>query len=499
MRKEKRLYLKKIVFISLLYGLTFPFLIGGNVFAAPFDSGSTGADGTFAPAADVTVPLPPDGVFNYTTVDIPAGVTVTYSSNLINTPVTILANGNVTIDGIIDVNGKDGTPANGPLTFPIGPGGKGGPGGFDGGAGGIAPPFNNGTVLSSGIGLGPGGAPGGTYNSSLNRTETATGGSFGTQGAGPRQDAASIYRDVTLLPLIGGSGGGGSAASQSTSTTCQNGCNGGGGGGGGGGAILIASSGTITINGSVTSNGGDGGLGFSSPTINATGGGGSGGAIRLIANTIAGAGTITATGGSGLTGWVGGDGRIRVESNTLSFTGTTDPTASFSAPGIVSFTSLPTLTITDVGGVSVPGVPGGSFESPDVTLASSTVNPVTVNIAATNIPVSTVVVVVVKGRNADATLFLSSNSLGRKFNSTPLSGTQANSTASASVNLVTDSVNMISVETTFPIALASLDFPTFVLGEKVENIKLAAAFGGESSIFLITESGKEIPFESKTN
>ena len=90
------------------------------------------------------------------------------------------------------------------------------------------------------------------------------------------------FGTVTIIPLVGGSGGGGGASVNN---------NRGGAAGGGGGAILIASSGTITISGSITSRGGAGNAG------NAGGGGGSGGAIRLIANTISGAGNLNAAGG----------------------------------------------------------------------------------------------------------------------------------------------------------------------------------------------------------
>ena len=54
-----------------------------------FDSGSTEADGAFNPVVNTQVQLPPDGIFNFTTVNIPSGVTVTFAKNDTNTPVTI--------------------------------------------------------------------------------------------------------------------------------------------------------------------------------------------------------------------------------------------------------------------------------------------------------------------------------------------------------------------------------------------------------------------------
>src|SRR5262245_3191512 len=76
---------------------------------AQFSSGSTGADGAFNPASNVTVTLPANGVFNYTTINIPSGVTVKFTRNAANTPVTLLAQGDVVITGTIDISGSPGT------------------------------------------------------------------------------------------------------------------------------------------------------------------------------------------------------------------------------------------------------------------------------------------------------------------------------------------------------------------------------------------------------
>src|SRR2546426_7803068 len=78
--------------------------------AQTFSSGSTGVDGPFNPTCaptpcTVTVPLPASGAFNFTTVTIPTGITVKFARNQANTPVTMLASGDVTIAGKIDVSG----------------------------------------------------------------------------------------------------------------------------------------------------------------------------------------------------------------------------------------------------------------------------------------------------------------------------------------------------------------------------------------------------------
>src|SRR2546425_8203095 len=86
--------------------------------AQTFSSGSTGSDGAltyntpgtyvFDPTA-FNPPLDPsgDGIFNFTTITIAAGVTVKLSGAVINGPVTWLAQGAVKIDGTIDLSGQD--------------------------------------------------------------------------------------------------------------------------------------------------------------------------------------------------------------------------------------------------------------------------------------------------------------------------------------------------------------------------------------------------------
>src|SRR5687767_912016 len=220
-------------------GLALAFASG----ASAFDSGSTGADGAFEPTADITVPLPPSGVLNYTTVNIPAGVLVKFQRNAANTPVVILATGNVVIGGTIDLSGSSSPD----ISNFEGEGlpGLGGPGGSDGGRGGVLYGTQRG-----GNGLGAGGGGGGGFDTI--RGYGGGGGGYnadGGPGAGENVGgtAGVAHGSAFLQPLVGGSGGGGGGASPVT---------GGLGGGGGGGAILIASSGFVDILGTIVSNGG---------------------------------------------------------------------------------------------------------------------------------------------------------------------------------------------------------------------------------------------------
>src|SRR5205085_7387032 len=71
-----------------------------------FSSGSTGADGAFAPTASQSIVVPDGGVFNFTTVNIPSGVQITFLRNANNRTVVILASGDVTMNGIMSIEGK---------------------------------------------------------------------------------------------------------------------------------------------------------------------------------------------------------------------------------------------------------------------------------------------------------------------------------------------------------------------------------------------------------
>ncbi len=419
-------------------------LSAGNAHAV-FVSGSTGADGPFNPSANTQLQMPANGVFNFTTVNIPSGVTVTFLKNAANTPVCLLATGDVIISGIIKVDGGDVT-----YSSPLLPG-DGGPGGYDGGYGGA-------TNSPGGRGLGPGGGEGGPV-SYYGFYSAGGGGGFGTAGGTPPYSPAlggSIYGNERLIPLIGGSGGGGRGGGPSNSGVA---------GGGGGGAILIASSTTITVNGSITANGG---------ANYDYAGGGSGGAIRLIANTISGNGTISAAGGGA--GYVpGGAGRIRLEASTINRSAGTDPVYSYGTPGSVFVANTPSLSVTSIAGVNVPAYPTGSYTQPDILLPNTTTNPVTVTLSASYIPVGTTVTVSVVPELGGATNV-----------NTTLSGTLESSTGSANVNLSTVYPNVIMAQATFTLQAMYFD------GEKIEKVRVATTMGKGSEAVYITASGKEI-------
>lgn len=358
---------------------------------AQVNSGSNGSDGAFNPTTNTVIDMAdhPTGIYQYTSVNITNGVTVTFIPNANNTPVTWLVQSNVVINGTVDVSGQSATNSIG---------GLGGPGGWAGGSGGSNPI--------------PGQGPGGGNSS----TNTYGGnGSFGTQGSSVGFCAVTapgqVYGNSFLIPLMGGSGGGGSKAFV---------CNYSGypasGGGGGAGAIVIAASGLITINGSIVASGGS--------AFTGGGGGGSGGAIRLIATTLAGTGSISAYGSAS----GAGTGRIRFDTLQNSFGG--------SLGGGV-FTSgyqpiiIPTagqgiqLTVTSVGGVSVSASPTGILSTPDTVIAAQQANPISIVVQCTNVPLNTAISVTVKPANGSPV-----SAVG--YNTT---GTLASSTATVLINM----------------------------------------------------------------
>jgi hypothetical protein len=440
-----------------------------------FSSGSTGADGAFEPASNQTIVVPDGGVLNYTTVNIPAAVTVTFVRNSKNRPLTILASGNVTIAGTITL---DGRPANATGGF-----GTGGPGGFDGGSGGY--PFD--VSFTGATGDGPGGGGGGAGSPTVSSPGGGAGGSYAGSGnngsastsltpaaAGPR------YGSAALVPLVGGSGGGGGGATTTRA---------GGGGGGGGGAVLIASSDTISLTGTISARGGAAGTGAGG------GGGGSGGAIRLVANTVTGGGSLQAGGGSGANsvtntsaanGGKGGDGFIRVEAFDYSaFNPSSAPgSISFALPHPVTAQGAPALRIVSVAGVSTPASPLGSLHGvPDVVIPTTQANPMPVAIEAANIPVGTV-----------ATLTLTPAQGARTTaQSSALAGTDAASTATATISLPSGmSVMTATAVIDLTTQSASARPPLLLDGERVDSIEVTATFGGHSEVTYVTRSGRRI-------
>jgi hypothetical protein len=362
-----------------------------------------GSDGVLAPGSNIVIDLsraatgvwsqPSTGVgvydpqqwavvFKYESVNIPAGVTVSFINHPRNAPVVWLVENDVTIAGTVTLNGANGSNPS-QVNEPARPG----PGGFPGG---FSSDFNR----EGGAGFGPGGGRRtagvnnvGSGSSANNPSHAGAGASYGVLGNASLDDqngyvsqlAGPIYGNAGIVPLMGGSGGGGGS----------NAANGrGANGGGGGGAILIACRGTFTLTGQIRANGGSGG-GSTGGLYG--GGGGSGGGIRIIADVATGNGTLRAVGGGGVDrGGAGGGGRIRIEANEnlLSELGT--PFASLGAPGdpvrIWPDSTDPRLRVVSVAGLPVAADPGNQLAFPGADLPTNSTGPVPVILEGTNLP-----------------------------------------------------------------------------------------------------------------
>ncbi|MCW5551991.1 MAG: hypothetical protein KIS67_07465 [Verrucomicrobiae bacterium] len=318
MKRKIRNHTRQLVLLAALLGaLSLP-----HVHAQfTFNSGSTGGYGPMHITTNTTLDLPPDGIFHCTTITVASNATLKFTPNTLNTPVYLLAQGDVVIDGTIDVSGQAGTASSG---------GAGGPGGFAGGN-----PGTGGFPASDGHGPGAGRAG----------TGLAAGSRVGTGGYGGvgslyeiGTNHGSTYGSPLLVPLTGGSGGGGRHDGYA--------------GLGGGGAILLASNTRIHVSGVIVSSG-------SIRDISACGYG-SGGAIRLVSPSVSGGGSLDARGGSWTgspTIYYGGAGRIRIDCmdrRALALNLVPSSVATIGANMVVFPPNAPRLDISQVGTNSIP-------------------------------------------------------------------------------------------------------------------------------------------------
>lgn len=304
-------------------------------------------------------------VFNYSSVNVAAGATLTFTNHPSKAPVVWLVSGNVTIAGTVSLSGQSSVLA--PLLAEPGPGGfRGGVGYFSVGA-------------ANGAGFGPGGAARASNN-------VSPGGSFGT--------GSTAYGNPSLIPLLGGSGGSGAARNNASS------------GGAGGGAILIAATGTVDLTGTLRANGGTGAYFYFSAD---SAGAGSGGGIRIVCESLTGGGVVNALPGFGTNG--GTMGRIRIERAVSTSTANIVPDPSI-VPLAADATALlwppasaPDVRVVSIGGVAAPEDPRAAFGASGADVALPETTTTTVLIETTHVEqASTVQVRLTPRSNANATV-----------------------------------------------------------------------------------------------
>ena len=371
----------------------------------PFTSPSDGSDGDLnitAPGVTyfdpVALKLQPrnNNIFQFKTIKIASGSVLKLSESRLHGPVFFLVQGDVVINGAIDMTGDDSpgptaTAAEQGLTYA-------GSGGYSGGLGGIHGDSNHQALPGNGP---AGGAPG-----DINVGGSGSAGGFST--------------DRFLVPLTGGSGGGGMNGNGQFGPQ----------GGAGAGALLIASSTTITLDGDnkqINSRALDGRIeAWGGNGSNVGGCGGAGGAVRLVANTIQGNSSYYIQVDGGASGGAckgnGAPGLARLEANTITFgTGNfTGAAGLYSVPFALNLPNvpLPVISVTSIAGKPVNANP---FSFPDATIDTSSAVPVV--ITATNVPIASKV-----------TLYVFSD--GQPDQSIPvtLSGNSTSSAATVQVN-----------------------------------------------------------------
>ncbi|MEQ8278494.1 MAG: hypothetical protein RMA76_32115 [Deltaproteobacteria bacterium] len=228
----------------------------------------------------------------YARIDVAAGAVLTVTTN---GPAVLDANGPVTIDGTVRVDGHTNRTA--------------GPAGCQGGGTRQAAPCPpkggaEGRAGVAGLLAASGGAGG------ANRTAGGDGGGGFASGGTPATNVNAF-----LIPLSAHGGGGGGGGQGST-------------GAGGGGVLELRARSTLSLTGTLSAQGGVGvdlvtGLGCVAAAT--AGGGGAGGAILLRARDATFTGTIDVTGGAGGLGYScadgvggdGGDGFVRIDAPTV--------------------------------------------------------------------------------------------------------------------------------------------------------------------------------------
>ena len=158
----------------------------------------------------------------------------------------------------------------------------------------------------------------------------------------------------------------------------------------------------------------------------------------------------------------------------------------------------PLLRITSVGGLAAPANPSASLSTPDITFPSDIVAPVTVAVAANNVPAGTPVnirVVPATGQPTTAT-------------TGGLSNTGGTLTASATVTLP-PGAGVVTASASFSLAggtggggggggAAAFSTLPLIDGKPFERVEVSALADGTSRTYLVAQSGVRFEFGTVT-
>ena len=292
---------------------------------------SAGYDGSYHPTSDTTLD---GGVWEFTDLTIPTGVTVTVVGSA---SLELYVLGDADISGTLDLSGSPGADiAPFAVQAPAGGDGGGGGGGMGGdGAAyyvsgypyGVAEDGDGDAPGAGGTGYSAGSGGGGGGQVDSGQDGGGTGGCYTRLSGGVGGSGVHATSSPELLPGSGGGGGGYGTGHNAD----------GGGGGGGGGALYLWAS-DIDVSGAIYCGGGDGGGNASGTSYHGGGGGGgSGGTLWLVSERVAVSGALDCQGGAGGLadygtscglagdGGEGADGVIYVDATRSTITGSTTP------------------------------------------------------------------------------------------------------------------------------------------------------------------------------
>jgi hypothetical protein len=341
---------------------SFDAAVPGSVAATLNVAGGDGSAGDFQPLFSTTLDTDasptPGGVFQYRTLSIPLGVTVTIRGSK---PAVLRCRGDATIEGNLVIAGANGDAAevgqNASLVLRAG--GAAGPGGGAGGDSSIdgaygLPGESGGDVAGGALGggggyetsqaatfsfAGGGGGGGNAVDGVAGGSGTYPSAGTGWNGAGGAAGVAGGQAPTSAATdggrAFAGVGGAGGGAGGNNHYVPYGYRTTGAGGGGGGGALLVTAAGSLRISGRIDARGGTGGNVVSASSFygGSPGGGGAGGTVALYSQgpmDVAGA-ILEATGGSagstlgvpwlGL-GGAGANGFLRLEDGDGAVAGT---------------------------------------------------------------------------------------------------------------------------------------------------------------------------------
>ncbi len=173
---------------------------------------------------------------------------------------------------------------------------------------------------------------------------------------------------------------------------------------------------------------------------------------------------------------------------TFTFSGTNSPALSAGEIGPIFVPNDPNLRISSIAGQAVSAEPTGIQ---DVTFPEDLVQPVSVGIAASQVPLGTIVTVLVKAQNGDVVEYISN----------ALDGTLEASTATVEGVTLPSGPSVLEAQASFTLVLAAgggesasmQGTPLLYQGERIEMAEERTASNGETEVFYMTSSKKRIP------